>query len=119
VPALSRRAAAALAATGDAATRAAGRPTTAGSEVLLQVEHKHVFGGCTGQLRASPSGLSFTAADGKDAFAFAPGSVGAQLAGDTLTIKDGRRTYRFTAAGGDVPQLRAVAQNGIGTNFNF
>jgi diguanylate cyclase (GGDEF)-like protein/PAS domain S-box-containing protein len=105
---LPRRAPAALAATG-ADSGAAGRSATAASEAVLQVEHRHVFGGCTGQLRASPSGLSFTAADGQDAFAFAPGGFTAQHSGDTLTIKDGRRTYRFTVASGDIPQLRAVA----------
>jgi diguanylate cyclase (GGDEF)-like protein len=66
--------------------------------VTLAVEHQHVFGGCKGVLRVSSSGVSFTADNAKDTFEFEPGRFESALGGDALTIKDGRRTYRFKVA---------------------
>jgi diguanylate cyclase (GGDEF)-like protein/PAS domain S-box-containing protein len=79
----------------------------------IVVEHRHAFGGCRGVLRMSPAGLSFASDDAKDLFAFEHGRFEYALGGDTLTIKDGRRTYRFKAAGAtgndaSQPPLQAI-----------
>ena len=68
--------------------------------VTLEVDHQHVFGSCRGVLRVAAPGVSFNAEDAKDVFAFEYGRFQSALGTDSLTIKDARRTYRFTAAQG-------------------
>jgi len=82
-----------------------------GAELL--VEHQHVFGSCRGTLRVSPSGVAFVASDSRDTFTFEPGRFESALGDRTLTLKDGKRTYRFKAANGagqgGAADLRAFA----------
>jgi hypothetical protein len=66
--------------------------------VTIAVEHKHGFGSCRGNLRVSPSGLSFTADNAKDSFSFKYSQFQSTLADGTLAIKSDQKVYRFKAA---------------------
>jgi hypothetical protein len=94
-----------------ATPHAALAPARVGAE--LPVEHQHVFGSCRGTLRVSPSGVAFVASDSRDTFTFEPGRFESALGDRTLTLKDGKRTYRFKAANGagqgGAADLRAFA----------
>ena len=80
----------------------------------LAVVHKHGVGSCPGVLRASPEGLRFEAASGKDSFR-APFAEVARLEVDylkkTLRVSlSGGRSYNFTVEGQSADPLLVFQQ---------
>ncbi len=63
------------------------------------MEHLHAAGSCTGILRVTSAGVSFTSLTSNDSFAVKYSEFEAALADDVFTIKAGPTTYRFKTAG--------------------
>jgi hypothetical protein len=84
---------------GDAPVTVSARFREVRLDESLEVIHRHGLGSCRGTLRATPSGIAFVAAGGKDSFE-APRASLRPLEIDylkkTLRISSAGRTWNFT-----------------------
>ncbi len=80
------------------------------------VIHDHRVGSCRGSLEISPDMFSFISENGKDSFSLRYDQFTCSASDDYLTIKSGRKTFRFksaTAAGKDEnrAQLQSIIRS--------
>lgn len=81
----------------------------------VAAQHKHGMGSCRGQLVASPQGVSYQAADGKDSFSVGFGDIAAldlDYLGKNLRLRTRQgRTYNFTEVDGNLDKIAYFQQD--------
>jgi hypothetical protein len=84
-------------------------------DTAVEVQHKHGIGSCGGRLVASPAGLRYEAADGKDSFSVVFADVAAfeldYLAKNLRLRSRQGRTYNFTEVGGNLDKVAYFQQD--------
>lgn len=78
-------------------------------DTAVEAQHKHGMGSCRGRLLASPAGIRYEAADGKDSFSVAFADMAAfdlDYLAKNLRIRTRQgRTYNFTEVDGNLDKL--------------